>query len=230
MIKKKKFFLVLLFSFINGQNIIEIKLNDGKLISGEFIGTYMGHVHLLIGNNLNHFNCDDIQTATKFGYVNVFEYDCSKNTVTKDILFPPQLNPMTGEWEILVPDFLKPNKVTELTKNKEKLNSDSIGKQKTFKKAIDNKTLLNQNLKQYDSDTKAIDKSSYSSARKEINDLTGNLTEKELRKIIKKEVRKELRKVLPYEIKKHKEAKQNKLFQNILLGCGAWFIFMIMLS
>ena len=38
------------------------------------------------------------------------------------------------------------------------------------------------------------------------------------------------RKVLPYEIKKHKETKQNKLFQNVLLGCGAWFIFMIILS
>ena len=33
-----------------------------------------------------------------------------------------------------------------------------------------------------------------------------------------------------YEIEKHKEQRQNKLFQNILLGCGAWFLFMIMLS
>ena len=57
-----------------------------------------------------------------------------------------------------------------------------------------------------------------------------NLSEDEIRRFIKKEVRKELRKALPYEIKKHKEQRQKKLFQNILLGCGAWFLFMIMLS
>jgi hypothetical protein len=57
-----------------------------------------------------------------------------------------------------------------------------------------------------------------------------NLSEDEIRRFIKKEVRKELRKTLPYEIKKHKEQRQKKLFQNILLGCGAWFLFMIMLS
>ena len=57
-----------------------------------------------------------------------------------------------------------------------------------------------------------------------------SLSEDEIRKLIKKEVRKELRKTLPYEIRKHKEQRQNKLFQYILLGCGAWFLFMIMLS
>ena len=230
MVKKNISLFLLVFSFINAQDIIEIKLNDNKVIKGEFIGTYMGHVHLLDGDNLRHFDCDDIQTATKFGYVTIFEYDCSKNTVTKDILFPPQLNPMTGEWDVLVPDFLKRDKVRLLTENKEKLNSDSPAKQKTFKKAIANRALLNQNLKQKDSDSKAIDKSSYSHAENEIDVLTDKLTEVELRKIIKKEVRKELRRVLPYEIKKHKETKQNRLFQNILLGCGAWFVFMLMLS
>ena len=221
---------LLVFSFINAQDIIKLTLDGGKVVKGEFIGTYMGYVHLLSGDNLRHFNCDDIQTATKFGSVTIFEYDCSKNTVTKEILFPPQLNPMTGEWEVLVPHFLKQDKLRESTKNKEKLDSDSIAKQKTFKSTIASKTLLNQNLKQNDSDTKGINKSSYSYSEKEINVLTDKLTEQELRKIIKKEVRKELRKVLPYEIKKHKETKQNKLYQNILLGCGAWFVFMLLLS
>lgn len=212
-VKKRISLLLLVFSFINAQNIIELKLNDGKVINGEFIGTYMGHVHLLDGDNLVHFDCDDIKTATKFGYVSNFEYDCSKNTVTKDILFPPKLNPMTGEWEVLIPDFLNPDKVKESTRKKEKLNLNFISEQKTFKEANLNKTLLDQDLEQKDSDNSA-----------------GKLTEQELRKIIRKEVRKELRKVLPYEIKKHKETKQNRLFQNILLGCGAWFVFMLMLS
>ena len=131
-----------MFSFINAQEVIEIKLNDGKVIKGEFIGTYMGHVHLLDGDNLRHFDCDDIQTATKFGYVNIFEYDCSKNTVTKDILFPPQLNPMTGEWEALVPDFLNPDKIKDSTKKKEKLNSDLITNKKLLKKQLSTKHYL----------------------------------------------------------------------------------------
>mgnify|MGYP001216990706 CR=1 FL=1 len=230
MVRKKISLLLLVFSFINAQDIIKLTLDGGKVVKGEFIGTYMGYVHLLIGDNLRHFDCDDIQTATEFGNITIFEYDCSKNTVTEDILFPPQLNPMTGEWDVLVPDFLKRDKVRLLTENKEKLNSDSPAKQKTFKKAIANRALPNQNLKQNDSDSRAIDKSSYSYAENEINVLTEKLTERELRKIIKKEVREELRKVLPYEIKKHKETKQSRLFQNILLGCGAWFIFMLILS
>ena len=59
---------------------------------------------------------------------------------------------------------------------------------------------------------------------------TSVLTEDEIRKLIKKEVRKEIRKALPYEIRKHKEERQSKLVQNVLLGCGAWFFFMMMLG
>ncbi len=230
MVKKKISLFLLVLSFINAKDIIEITLDGGKLVSGEFIGTYMGYVHLLIGDNLRHFDCNDIQTATEFGYTNIFEYDCSKNTVSEDILFPPQLNPMTGEWEVLVPDFLKPDKLRESTKSKKKLNSEFIAKQEIYKKTTVNKESLNRTLEQKDSDNKTREKSFYSSTEKGIDSLTGKLTEQELRKIIKKEVRKELRRVLPYEIKKHKETKQNRLFQNILLGCGAWFVFMLMLS
>ena len=230
MVKKKISLFLLVFSFINAQDIIKLTLDGGRVVQGEFIGTYMGYVHLLSGDNLRHFDCDDIQTAKKFGSITMFEYDCSKNTVTKDILFPPQLNPMTGEWEVLVPDFLKQDEVRESTKNKENLDSDSIAKQRTLKKTIASKTLLNQNIERKNNDIKVRSENSYLYAEKDVDDLINKITEKELRKIIKKEVRKELRKVLPYEIEKHKETKQSKLFQNILLGCGAWFILMFMLS
>ena len=219
-----------MFSFVDAQEIINLKLNDGRTVKGEFIGTYMEHVHLLDGEDLTHFDCNDIESATKLGDVNIFEYDCNKNTVTKEVLFPPQLNPMTGEWEVLIPDFLDPDKVRESTKKKEFLNSDFIGTQKTFKKATVNGKLLSQKQEQNARDSKTKGKNSYSYAGKDVDNLADKLTEQELRKIIKKEVRKELRRVLPYEIKKHKEAKQNNLFQNILLGCGGWFIFMLMLS
>ena len=64
MVRKKISLLLLVFSFINAQNIIKLTLDGGKVVKGEFIGTYMGYVHLLIGDNLRHYDCDDIQTAT----------------------------------------------------------------------------------------------------------------------------------------------------------------------
>ena len=230
MVKKKNFFLLLAFSFLNAQEIIEIKLIDGKVFRGEFVGTYMGHIHLLDGDELSHFNCNDVQTATKFGFVNIFEYDCSKNTVTKDMLFPPQLNPMTGEWEVLIPDFLNSKKIKESNKNNKKLNSVFINKQKTFEKPTVSKTTPNQNLKKESSNNELGGNGPNSSAEKVVANSTDKLTEQELRKIIKREVRKELDRILPYEIKKHKKIKQNRLFQNILVGCGAWFLLMLMLS
>ena len=260
----KKVFAIYLFtiSFLAGQSIVQVKLKNGTIVDGEFIGTYMEHVHLLTGENINYFKCDDIQSIKKSDYINLLEYDCSKNTVSADILFPPQLNPMTGEWETIIPDVFNPKKRKVLTKEEKKL-----GIQK--KRASKNKKQQEEALtKNNEWETLAISKeqlektkntfreiinpkieSTISSAfyeddkeepkKKKIKEkLTTyyyedgaiNLSEDEIRRFIKKEVRKELRKTLPYEIKKHKEQRQKKLFQNILLGCGAWFLFMIMLS
>ena len=103
MIKKTTVFFLLSISFLSGQSIVQVELKNGTTVDGEFIGTYMEHVHLLNGESINYFKCDDIQSITKSGYINLLEYDCSKNTVSADILFPPQLNPMTGEWETIIP-------------------------------------------------------------------------------------------------------------------------------
>ena len=69
MVKKTAVFLLLLISFSYGQNMITVKLKNGTTVNGEFIGTYMEHVHLLIGENINYFKCDNIQSVTKSGYV-----------------------------------------------------------------------------------------------------------------------------------------------------------------
>ncbi|MAI86382.1 MAG: hypothetical protein CMF99_04375 [Candidatus Marinimicrobia bacterium] len=305
-----KIFLAICFlaiSFLGGQNIVQVKLKNGTTINGEFIGTYMEHVHLLTGENINSFKCEDIQSVTK-SHIYSFDYDCNKNTVSADILFPPQLNPMTGEWETIIPDVFDPKKRKVLAKEKEKLArqekrsskdkkpqkkpkeklnfnieknlKDQLEKTKNnFQKAINtsvkpaiskeqlektkssfqeminpkiksaisgsfyedakeepsqNKTQTNEKGFSSPSSTHSV-----STPQKEIKEkLTTyyyedgaiSLSEDEIRRFIKKEVRKELRKALPYEIRKHKEQNQNKLFQNILLGCGAWFLFMIMLS
>jgi hypothetical protein len=118
----KKVFAIYLFaiSFLFGQSIVQVKLKNGTMIDGEFIGTYMEHIHLLTDEKINYFKCDDIQSVTKSGYINLFEYDCSKNTVSADILFPPQLNPMTGKWETIIPDVFNPEKRNFLAKEKMK--------------------------------------------------------------------------------------------------------------
>ena len=278
-IKKTTVYLLLAISFLAGQSIVQVKLKNGKTANGEFVGTYMEHVHLLKGENINSFKCEDIQSVTK-NHIYSFDYDCNKNTVSADILFPPQLNPMTGEWETIIPDAFDPKKRKVLAKEKEKLarikkqtskdekpqenstkqlsfNADKVLKEQLektknniqkaintkVKPALSNAFYEDGKGKPYQNRTQTKEKAlSSSSTTDGVSSSQRGLTtyyyedgalgfsEDEIRRFIKKEVRKELRKTLPYEVKKHKEQRQNKLFQNILLGCGAWFLFMIMLS
>ena len=67
--KKTTAFFVLSISFLFGQSIVKVKLKNGTTVDGEFIGTHMGHVHLLTGENINYFKCDDIQSVTKSGQI-----------------------------------------------------------------------------------------------------------------------------------------------------------------
>ncbi len=241
--------------------MVQVKLKNGTTVNGEFIGTYMEHVHLLTSENIIYFRCNDIQTVTKSGYINIFEYDCNENTVSADILFPPQLNPMTGDWETVIPDIFNPKKRKVLSKEEERLSRQKKSTSKNKKgqknlaqnlnfsteevainqlekaenglgKMINPKPKPNTAVSLYKIDKEELSRTKnkekltmYSSRNDAIT-----FSEDEIRRFIKKEVRKELQKTLPYEIKKHKEQRQNKIFQNILLGCGVWFVFMIMLS
>ena len=100
---------IMTLSLLLGGDIVQIKLTNGLVFEeGEFIGTYMDHVHVLKGERLYYYACDDIRSITS-ALGKTFEYDCSENTVTADILFPPVLNPMTGEWAQKVPDVFNPN-------------------------------------------------------------------------------------------------------------------------
>ena len=237
--------LLLTVSFGKGQELVQVKLKTGNTVTGDFVGTYMEYLHLLIGENINYFKCDDIQSVTK-NHIYSFDYDCSKNTVTADILFPPQLNPMTGEWETITPDVFDPEKVLKKQLKKTKSTFQEVVSPK-IKAAISNAFYEGVKEEPYQDNTQTNEGGGSSSSttnnvskpQKEIKDRlatyyyedgTVSFSEDEIRNFIKNEVRKEIRKTLPYEIRKHKEQKQNKLFQNILLGCGAWFLFMIMLS
>ena len=101
------------FSFLFGDANVQIRLQNGQKSQGEFLGTYMNHVHVLMEEKIIYYACDDITSITYsdggFSYEKGYDYDCSKNTVTADILFPPELDPMTGEMAQMLPDVFKPD-------------------------------------------------------------------------------------------------------------------------
>jgi hypothetical protein len=103
----------MIFSFLFGDANVQIRLQNGQKAQGEFVGTYMNHVHILVGDKIIYYACDDIISITYFSEGlssgRGFNYDCSKNTVTADILFPPELDPMTGEWVQMLPDVFNPD-------------------------------------------------------------------------------------------------------------------------
>ena len=96
------------FSFLFGNDNVVVRHGDQQKARGEFIGTYMNHVHILMGNKIYYYACDDIIAIT-YSRGGGYAYDCSKNTVTADILFPPELDPMTGEWTQMLPDVFNPD-------------------------------------------------------------------------------------------------------------------------
>ena len=104
---------VMIFSFLFGDANVQIRLQNGQKVQGEFVGTYMNHVHILVEEKIIYYACDDIISITKvsegLSSGRGFNYDCSRNTVTADILFPPQLDPMTGEMKQMLPDVFNPD-------------------------------------------------------------------------------------------------------------------------
>ena len=211
----------LTWSCVFGQEKVQLMLANGSSVNGEFIGTYMNHIHLLINEKLVYYSCDQVLSIANVGILKT-EYDCSKNTVTPDILFSPQLNPMTGEWETVVPEPFILNK-KEFPTNKESMEKEN---QQEPNAQLD----INKKLQ--------IEPFTFKNGTKEAFPLKGvnnntsasTLSKYEVIKLIKKEVRKEVRKTLPYELRKQKKEKQFKFVQNILLGCGAWFFLMIMFA
>jgi hypothetical protein len=105
--------LLMAFSFLFGDNNVQVRLENGQKAQGEFIGTYMNHVHILIGEKIIYYACGDIISITSasegLSYGKGYDYDCSKNTVTADILFPPEFDPMTGEMTQMLPDVFNPD-------------------------------------------------------------------------------------------------------------------------
>jgi len=121
---------MLALSFLSGNDLIFVKLENGEELQGVFIGTYMDHVHVLVGEELFYYSCGDIRSILSEPGKE-FDYDCGENTVTADILFPPELDPMTGEWASRLPDVFNPEipKPVEKTKADYASHKDKLEKQ-----------------------------------------------------------------------------------------------------
>ena len=120
---------MLALSLLSGNDLILVKLENGEELRGVFIGTYMDHVHVLVGEKLFYYACGDIRSILSEPGIE-FDYDCGENTVTADILFPPELDPMTGEWTSRLPDVFNPKipKPVERTKNVDVSHKDRLEK------------------------------------------------------------------------------------------------------
>ena len=112
MTKHLIYFYLFFFTTLCASDMVKVKLKSGHTGRGEWIGTYSEHVHLLIDDKVYYFACSEILSVMvdkKTGIEETFVFDCSENSVSSDILFPPEIDPMTGEWTQNIPDIFNPN-------------------------------------------------------------------------------------------------------------------------
>ena len=62
--KSSVLLLLVMFTFLSGDANVQIRLENGQKAQGEFVGTYMNHVHILMGDNIYYYACDDIISIT----------------------------------------------------------------------------------------------------------------------------------------------------------------------
>ena len=129
------YFNLLFLSTLYASDMVKVKLKSGHIGRGEWIGTYSGHIHLLIEDKVYYYACDEILSLMVDDKTNIeeaFVFDCSENTVSSDILFPPEINPMTGEWTQNIPDIFNPD-IPKL-----------VGREKTEVVEIDNSVISSE--------------------------------------------------------------------------------------
>ena len=113
------------------EKTVQVTKTDNDRISGEFLGTYMDHIHLLVNNKLVYVHCQDLISVRKGG--SDFPYNCSENTVTPEVLFPFKFDPMTGKIVQTIPNVFRKRSLSKNIKNS------------VLSKPAQNKTKTNEN-------------------------------------------------------------------------------------
>ena len=169
-----------------------------EVVRGEFLGTYMNHIHVLVNDKVEYFSCESIKDV-KYNSGVPLSYNCDENTLSEEILFPPELDPMTGEWTANIPDvfnatLLQEKKQKEVKKktviqNKPKETVESLTKitppliESLSKKVVLETNLLNPGFPGLETKVDNIKKEETEKYY---------LTEKEIRVLVQKEIEKAL--------------------------------------
>ena len=97
------------------ENTVQVTKANNEKLSGEFLGTYMDHIHLLVNSKLVYVHCQDLRSVKKDR--TDFSYDCSKNTIAPNILFPPGVDPMTGKIVQTIPNVFRKRSLSKNNNN-----------------------------------------------------------------------------------------------------------------
>ena len=97
------------------QKTVQVTKTNNDKISGQFLGTYMDHIHLLVNSKVVYMHCQDLRSVKKGA--SDFPYDCSKNTIAPDTLFPHQFDPMTGKVVQMIPDVFRNRSLSKQNNN-----------------------------------------------------------------------------------------------------------------
>ena len=196
-----------------------------KVVRGEFLGTYMNHVHVLVADKIEYFSCESIE-GVKSDSGLPLSYDCDENTLSEEILFPPELDPMTGEWKTNIPDVFN---TTLLRKKKQKEVEKKTIIQKTPKEGVDKLTKITPQLIESPS-KKVVPKTNilnpdFPGSDIKIDDVKKEesekyyLTEKEIRALVQDEIKKILEdKHFIGKTKKRKRKPQEGVYQRYYSG------------
>ena len=102
---KAKWFIFIIFnlSIVLATEVSFFFKEKREVVRGEFLGTYMNHIHVLVNDKVEYFSCESIKEVKSISGLRL-SYNCDENTLSEEILFPPELDPMTGEWTANIPD------------------------------------------------------------------------------------------------------------------------------
>ena len=183
------FFILIKLSFSQENNVSFYLSNDkNNVIEGEFLGTYMGYVHVLTGEKINYFSCKEINEIILKNSKKRFSYDCNKNTISPEILFPPKLDPMTGEWMQKIPKAFEPNFIS----TKEKVTDEHLSED-LVSWELENESVYNYNKKDQEDQIQVPDVNLKPLELVKVRELNENifLTRKEIILLIQEELERE---------------------------------------
>ena len=195
---RAKWFVFIIFNLSIGlANEVNFFFKEKEeVVRGEFLGTYMNHIHVLVADKIKYFSCESIEDVKDDSGLPL-SYDCDENTLSEEILFPPELDPMTGEWITNIPDVFN---TTLLREKKQKEIEKKTIIQKKPKEGVDKLTKINPSLIESPS-KEVVPKTNtlnldFSGLDTKIDDVKKEesekryLTEKEIRALVQDEIEK----------------------------------------